>query len=185
MNGRTYVVLEPNPVGSANFLIWVLIFDIHNMTSPLPTVEQITQVMDEHGTNPLIAYYMIEHKLGYEDAVRYYQAHNKPLYPEDHFVLACYEDDGAHEIAELRHVTGLPRNVAKLLVEVEFDFRVFYPAEGEAERMYPDSEYEELRFMFGWSEEKADAEFSRKCELQMEQDRHREEVERIHAKYDA
>ena len=154
------------------------------MTS-LPSVAEIQKVMSENKTNPLIAYYMIEHKLGYADAVRYYQAHNRPVYPEDLFVLDVFEDDRKHDIAEIQLVTNLPMNVAELLVEVDFAFTVFYPAEGEAQRMYPDSHVPDARFLFGWSEEKAQIECRRKWELKKELDRHHEEVERINAKYDA
>ena len=156
--------LEPRQ-GSPNFLIWVLIFHIHNMTS-LPSVEQIQKVMQENKTNPLVAYYMLTRKLSYEDAVRFYQQERR----------RCPLDDGLVSDTEM-----------KLLSEVPHDADFYESAMLEPERMYPDSHYAIIRFNFGCSEEEAaliqkeeDRHFHEFDSWRREaEDRHRTELERI------
>ena len=104
--------VNASAVGLVNFLKWVLIFHIHNMTSQLPSVEHILEVMDEHGTNPLIAYYMIRYVLTYDEAVAYYQRHN-------HYLTAEQE----HSLEVLRYIllTDLSAEEIELLLQINVD----------------------------------------------------------------
>ena len=136
-----------------NFLKWVLIFHNHNMTEPIPPkplgqarfprepVRQIEKVMQENQTNPLIAYYMIQKVLTYDEAVAYYQRHN-------HYLTSTQE----HALRIMRYslLTDLSAPEIELLMELDVD-DFTEPTQADIQRFkaaHPgDSPYD--RFMYG------------------------------------
>ena len=123
----------------------------------LTSVAKIEKVMDEHHTNPLVAYFMLLEQISYEEAVKFYQQNRKHV---DFFAHHDFETGMQQYFSPDGY---LLRNQDLRDVDVQLLSKIRYygkpfdqPTDEEAQALYPDSCDPSMRFQ-GFTEEQCRA----------------------------